>query len=96
MRKAAVLPLLLLALLSVGATAAEAKIPKRFFGIVPQTVLSDRDTSRMRRGGVDSVRVPVQWSGIQPSRTGGFNWANLDRTVRLAAQDRHGDLPVDL
>ena len=93
MRKLAVLPLLAIVLACALPATSGAAVPKRFFGIVPQTQLTDRDTTRMRRGGVDSIRVAVPWSLVQPSATGGFNWVQVDQAVRAAARDHLEILP---
>jgi hypothetical protein len=74
------------------ASVANARMPERFFGIAPQTVLSGSDTSRMERGGVDSVRVSVPWSTIQPSR-GVHDWSSIDHLVGVTARKRLLILP---
>jgi Beta-galactosidase len=83
--------LLLLGLLLVPATAQA--LPRGFFGIVPQTSLGKRDVARMRSGGVETIRVMMSWSAIQPSRRGGFDWAGMDQVVALAAEERIEILP---
>ncbi len=86
------LPLLLtVALLLVPATA-EA-LPRGFFGIAPQTPLSGRDTARMRAGGLETVRVPLFWGGVQPKPDGGFNWTTFDEFVTTAAEGHLEVLP---
>jgi Beta-galactosidase len=64
------------------------KAPKGFFGIGPQTVLSNEDAAYMKAGGIESVRWPVAWGGIQPTAKGGYHWEGLDQVVAVAA--RHG------
>jgi Beta-galactosidase len=73
------------AVVATAPVADAGRLPKRFFGIAPQTALTQADTDRMRRGGVGSIRVPVPWNSIQPSETGGYNWADLDQAVQLAS-----------
>jgi len=85
--------LLLLVVMLVGVTTAEARLPRKFFGIVPQTALSEADTNRMRHGGVDAVRVPVSWAAVQPSPTSGYDWAGLDQAVALLSRARLELLP---
>lgn len=84
------LPVLLLALALplASAASAEARLPRDFFGIVPQTPLGPADTNRMRHGGLDIVRVPVNWGSIQSSPRSGYDWSGLDSTVALAARSR--------
>ena len=93
MRRFAALPLLVIVLLCAVPASSSAAVPKRFFGIDPQTTLTDRDTTRMRRGGVDTIRVPVPWALVQPNAGGGFSWTALDQAVRAAARDRLEILP---
>jgi hypothetical protein len=40
----------------------------------------------MAAGGISTVRLPVPWSSVQPSRHGGYNWAGLDEGVATAAR----------
>lgn len=91
------LPLLLLlavlaAALFAGAQSGSAKPPpggpKGFFGIGPQTSLTDRDAEYMKAGGVESIRWPLPWGGIQPTQKGGYDWTGFDEVVATAA--RHG------
>ena len=35
----------------------------------------------MAAGGVESIRWPLGWAGIQPTRKGGYNWASFDEVV---------------
>ena len=60
------LALVLAALAVLVVPAAAQALPRGFFGIVPQTTLEPGDFSRMRAGGVDTVRVPVSWSATKP------------------------------
>ena len=70
------------------AAPADARLPRDFFGIVPQTPLSGEDTNRMRQGGVDSVRVPVSWATVQPTPTPAYDWRELDEAVAVTARSR--------
>jgi Beta-galactosidase len=87
-----IMPAILLAGLFLAVPTAEGRLPKRFFGISPQTVLSTTDTSRMKRGGIDSVRVPVPWSLVEPS-AGGRDWSAVDHVVGVTARRRLELLP---
>ncbi|HEX5713989.1 MAG TPA: beta-galactosidase, partial [Solirubrobacterales bacterium] len=77
--------------LIVGPQAGSAKpafpTPKGFFGIGPQTILTDRDLEYMKAGGIESIRWPLPWNGVQPTR-GELLWEGFDDVVALAA--RHG------
>jgi hypothetical protein len=89
---AAALLLVALALLLFGGSAATGALPPRapaeFFGIGPQTPLTERDAEYMKAGGIGIVRMAVPWSSVQERKRGGYNWAGLDQGVGIAA--RHG------
>ncbi|MBS1880894.1 MAG: beta-galactosidase [Actinobacteria bacterium] len=70
--------------------------PKGFFGIDPQSGLTERDAEYMQAGGIETVRWPLSWSAVQPTRTGGYDWSGFDQVVSTAS--RHGlqVLPVVL
>jgi hypothetical protein len=82
----------LIALFLLVPASAQA-LPRGFFGIAPQTDLTERDVARMRSGGVETIRAVVTWSVIQPSARGGYDWSSLDRTFELAAKERLEVLP---
>jgi hypothetical protein len=62
--------------------------PKGFFGISPQTTLTDQDAAYMKAGGIESVRWPLLWTSVQPTRNGPYDWSSFDPVVAVAA--RHG------
>ncbi|HEX7058285.1 MAG TPA: hypothetical protein VF176_00330 [Solirubrobacterales bacterium] len=66
-------------------TAAQA-IPRSFFGVAPQTALSDTDVQYMRVGRIGSVRLAVPWDGVQPTPQGGYGWGGIDQAVAAAAR----------
>jgi hypothetical protein len=77
---------LAVALLGLGVFAASAQaVPAKFWGVVPQVTPSDEQFQLLRRGGVDSVRVPIEWGGVQSAPGAALNWSNVDVTVRRAA-----------
>lgn len=71
-----------------GSATAPPAAPKGFFGIGPQSTLSDEDAEYMKAGGIESVRWPVSWAAIQPTAKSGYDWSSFDETVAVAA--RHG------
>jgi polysaccharide biosynthesis protein PslG len=77
---------------SLAAPPAQA-VPRDFFGIAPQTTLSETDIEYMRAGRIGTIRVPVAWGSVQPSPQGSYEWAGLDQIVGLAAQQRLQVLP---
>jgi hypothetical protein len=70
--------------LAVFASGAQA-VPASFWGVVPQVIPSDEQFQTLKRGGVDSIRLPVEWGGVQPTRGGPLDWSGVDTTVRRAA-----------
>jgi hypothetical protein len=94
-------PTLLLALLSALACAVaalpapssgapaksrSAKAPRSFFGVAPQTALTERDVQFMRAGGIRSVRIPFIWPSIQPGPRSGYDWSGVDSELETAAR----------
>jgi hypothetical protein len=82
-----------LALADGNATAAGARTPAGFFGIDPQTVLTDQDARYMRAGGIESIRVPFPWSAIQPTAKRSYDWTGTDAIVEMATRDGLRVLP---
>jgi hypothetical protein len=77
---------LAVALLGMAVFAASAQaIPAKFWGVVPQATPSDEQFQTLKGGGVDSVRVPIEWGGVQSERGAPLNWSNVDIIVRRAA-----------
>ncbi len=68
------------------AGAPSVATPKGFFGVAPQTALSEEDTRHMVAGGIESVRLPVSWGAVQPTRNGGYDWSEIDATVEVASR----------
>jgi hypothetical protein len=71
-----------------GAAKPPLSAPRGFFGIGPQTALTDKDAEYMKAGGIESIRWPVAWGGIQPTAKDPYNWQSIDEVVAVAA--RHG------
>jgi hypothetical protein len=70
--------------LAIFAAAAQA-VPATFWGVVPQATPSAEQFQRLRAGGVDSVRIQIDWGGVQPTRGGALNWSGIDGVVAKAA-----------
>jgi len=60
--------------------------PKGFFGIVPQTGLTQEDLRYMKAGGIESIRISLPWAGIQPTRRSPYEWGGFDAQVAAAAR----------
>jgi hypothetical protein len=67
------------------APSAGAALPGNFWGVAPQATLNAEQFQRLKRGGVDSVRIPIEWGAVQPDNDGGFNWNGTDAVVGAAA-----------
>lgn len=84
-----VLACLLLALVLGGQPGAAKTLPrppKGFFGIAPQTELTELDTRYMKAGGIESIRLALLWSAVQPTRNAAYDWSGFDRMVEVASR----------
>lgn len=66
-------------------------------GRVPLQVIpgfSIDDARRMRAAGFNVLRLPMQWSGVEPTEGGGFSSAYLDRVAAVVALCREAGLYV--
>jgi hypothetical protein len=72
----------------IGSAKPPTQVPRGFFGIGPQTTLTDRDAEYMVAGGIESIRWPLPWNGVQPTANGPLLWEGFDDVVEIAA--RHG------
>lgn len=101
MHRRLTLALLLLALTTAvfaatqsGAAKPVPRAPKTFFGIGPQTPLTERDLEFMKAGGIGSVRLPVSWPSVQPTEKGGYQWEGVDSLVGALSSKGLRLLPV--
>jgi len=77
---------LALAVLASGALASTAgAVPATFWGVVPQATPTPEQLTRLKRGGVDSMRVPFVWGAVQQQKGGPFDWSGVDSIVANAA-----------
>jgi polysaccharide biosynthesis protein PslG len=55
--------------------------------VAPQGLPTGEQLVRIKRGGVDSIRIPVSWGSIQPnpSAKAKLEWSGVDQAVRSAA-----------
>jgi hypothetical protein len=70
--------------LAVTASPAAA-VPANFWGVVPQLTPSPEQFQRLKRGGVDSIRVPISWEAVQPTKPSPLNFSGTDVFVAGAA-----------
>jgi hypothetical protein len=89
---AALAAVLTLAILAVTASAAQA-LPAKFWGAVPQSPLSVEQYQRVHRGGVDTIRIPINWGTAQASEGAAFDWSATDSQVSEAARTGIDVLP---
>lgn len=66
--------------LAAFASAAQA-LPANFWGVVGQAPPSDEQFQRLKRGGVDSIRIPIDWGSVEAHK-GAPNWAEIDALVK--------------
>jgi hypothetical protein len=71
--------------LSLIGTATAAAVPATFWGVDPQSAPTAEQDQRLARGGVDSIRIPVLWSAVQPSKSGALDWSTIDGVIGNAA-----------
>jgi polysaccharide biosynthesis protein PslG len=82
---AAALAILAVAAVSGGFAAGAGAVPGNFWGVAPQATPTAEQFQRLKRGGVDSVRIPVEWGAVQANPGQGFNWNGTDALVSGAA-----------
>jgi hypothetical protein len=71
-------------LMAFGAGSAQA-VPAKFWGVVPQATPTFEHLQRLKRGGVDSMRIPIFWAAAQPAQGAVFEWSGVDQIVANAA-----------
>lgn len=64
--------------------APAAAVPGKYWGVIPQATPTLEQLQRLKRGGVDSIRVPVTWNGVQPAPNGPMDWSGVDRQIEAA------------
>ena len=79
-----------------GEEPAAAHLPPGFFGVVPQTGLSDDDLNRMDQGNVGTIRLVVPWGLIDttPEEDDELNFSYVDMVVLGAAARGIAVLPT--
>jgi hypothetical protein len=82
-------------LLGIWPGAAAAYLPPGFIGISPQNPSNSQDFELMRKAGVDSVRLPLNWIGVEPDDPDYFepDWGAFDHAVELAAEEHIRVMP---
>jgi hypothetical protein len=85
-RKTRALTAALIAVVAFGVFAASAAaVPAKFFGVVPQSTLTQEEFTTLKQGNVKSMRVALIWGSVQPQRGGAYEWSSFDPIVERAA-----------
>lgn len=90
----AAVALLGLVALSTGSASARPSAPATFWGVNPVTVPTDSQIQQVAAGGVGSIRVPLNWSTVQPAAGAGPDWSSFDALVEAPARYHLQILPV--
>ena len=95
MRRIRLLMVVAVAALLALPAAAGAYLPPGFVGLSPQNGLGHRDFELMREAGVDSVRLPFFWIGVESKSplVAKPDWSLYDKEVELAAEDEIRIMP---
>jgi hypothetical protein len=59
-------------------------VPADFWGVVSQSTPTAEQFQRLKKGGVDSIRVPIAWEAVQPAKGGPLSWSGVDAMVKGA------------
>ncbi len=81
------------AAISLSTPGAAQAAPRSFFGIVPQAPLEEEDVRYMRAARIGTIRLPIGWDSVQPTRTGDYNWERSDQEITTAARQGLEVLP---
>jgi polysaccharide biosynthesis protein PslG len=93
-RKTRALMASLVVVVALGAGAASATaLPAKFFGVVPQSVLSLEQFKTLEEGNVETMRVPMMWPAIQGVRGNKYEWSSFDPLMERAAETHMELLP---
>ena len=86
-RKARALTTALAVVVALGVFAASAgAVSAKFFGVVPQSALSQEQFNTLKQGGVKEMRVALIWGSLQPTKAGTPEWSQFDPLVERAAK----------
>ncbi|HEU4945484.1 MAG TPA: hypothetical protein VFT10_10025 [Solirubrobacterales bacterium] len=76
--------------LPVATSGAPAQTSARpspaFFGIAPQTPLTNRDVQYMGAGKIGVIRLPFLWHMIQPTPQRVYDWSTVDPVMEMVAR----------
>lgn len=76
---------------SLAFASSAAALPANFWGVSPQLAFAPDQLERLKRGGVDSVRMHITWS--QPAPGAANDWSSSDAIIGAIARARMETLP---
>ena len=89
-RKTRALTAVLVALVALGVFAASAAaLPAKFFGVVPQSALTQEQFNTLKQGGVKTMRIGARLGRRAAERGGAFDWSELRPARRTGREERH-------
>jgi len=93
LKRKALISLVLAILVLALPAGASAALPGDFWGLVANRAPSGAQARTLAHGGVESLRVPVNWAAVQPAPAGEPDWSSVDPYVRAAAEGGQSVLP---
>jgi hypothetical protein len=93
LRRPALLALLLTTATLALPAGASAALPAGFWGVVANEVPTAAQGQTLKQGGVESLRVPINWAAVQSAPGAAPDWSSVDPFVRAAAEAGVGILP---
>ncbi len=81
-----------LALVAAFAAATASALPAGFWGVAPQSLPTESEFARLQRGGVSSLRFPIEWSAVESAK-GSPDWGYVDSMVAGTAASGIEALP---
>jgi hypothetical protein len=92
-RSRALIATLLAMLITLIAASGAHAVKRTFFGVMPQTNLTTADIQHMGAAKVGTLRMGFDWSFINPTPDGNYNFGMYDTLVGAAAQNGITILP---
>jgi hypothetical protein len=93
LKRTALLSLALTLLALAVPAGASAALPAGFWGVVANEAPNAEEARMLARGGVESLRVPINWGAVQSSPGAEPDWSSVDPFVRSAAETGISILP---
>jgi polysaccharide biosynthesis protein PslG len=84
---------LILGIAAMVVPAGAQALPADFWGVVANEAPRPEEAATLRAGGVESIRVPVNWGAVQSGPGEEPDWSSVDPYVRAAAESGISVLP---